>query len=55
MVYHWASAKVPLSPKQQAIIEVARIVEPGGVGDQGGGERGQVEQLVPVGAVAGQA
>jgi len=44
----------PLQPEQQAIVEVARRVDPVLVGDQRPGEGAEVEQLVPVGRGAGK-
>ena len=44
----------PLQPQDEPVVEVARMVDTVGVGDQGVGQRTQVKQLIPVGVVAGQ-
>ena len=48
-------AELALEPEQDAVIELAGIVDTGLVQDQRVGVRGQLEQSVPVGVVAGQA
>jgi len=40
--------------QQQPIVEHRRVVDAVGVGDEGVGHPGQVQQPVPVGIVAGQ-
>jgi hypothetical protein len=37
-----------LQPEQQPVVEVGRRIDAVGVGDQGGGQRAQVQQLMPV-------
>src|SRR5580658_2984744 len=44
-----------LETEHEAVVEVARVVEAIGVGDQRSGQRAEVEQTVPVGIVARQA
>jgi hypothetical protein len=39
----------------KAVVEVARVIEAIGVGDQRSSERAEVEQAVPVGIVAREA
>ena len=43
-----------LQTEHQPVVEVGRMVDAVGVGDQRVGQRAQVQQLVPVGVVAGQ-
>jgi hypothetical protein len=43
-----------LQAEHQPVVELGRMVDPVRVRDQRVGQRGQVEQLVPVGVVAGQ-
>ena len=43
-----------LHPQHQPVIEQRRMIEAVGVGDQGVGHPGQVQQPIPVGVVAGQ-
>ncbi len=44
----------PLQPEQHPVVEVGRVVEPVLIGDQHVEGGGQLQQLVPVQAVAGQ-
>jgi hypothetical protein len=44
----------PLQPEHQAVVEIGRVIHPVSVGDQSVGDRAQVQQLIPVGVVAGQ-
>jgi hypothetical protein len=44
----------PLHPQHQPVVEQRRVVDAVGVGEQGVGHPGQVQQPVPVGVVAGQ-
>jgi hypothetical protein len=37
-----------LQPQQQPVVEIDRRIDAVGVGDQGGGQRAQVQQLMPV-------
>jgi len=41
-----------LETEDEAVVEVARVIQAVGVGDQRSGERTEVEQAVPVGIVA---
>ena len=43
-----------LEPEHEAVVEIARVIDPVGVGDQRVGQRAQIQQLIPVGVVAGQ-
>ena len=43
-----------LHPQDEPVVEQRRMVDAVGVGDQGVGHPGQLEQPVPVGVVAGQ-
>ena len=43
-----------LEPQYEAVVEIARVIDAVGVGDQGVGDRTQIQQLIPVGVVAGQ-
>ena len=45
----------PLQPEQEPIVEVAGVIKPVLVADQGGAEGAELEQAAPVGVVAGQA
>ena len=49
-----ASDMVSFHAEQQAVVEQSRMVDAVGVGDQGVGHPGQVQQPIPVGVVAGQ-
>jgi hypothetical protein len=42
-------------PKQQAVVVVARLKDPGTVGEQGSDHRREVKQGIPVGVVAREA
>ena len=44
-----------LKPQNETIVEVGGVIDPVSVGDQGVGQRAQIQQLIPVGVVAGQA
>jgi hypothetical protein len=44
----------PLQPQQQPVVELHRVVDAVGVGQQRSRQRAQLQQLVPVGARAGQ-
>jgi hypothetical protein len=44
----------PLQSEHEAIVEIGRVIHPVSVGDQRVGDRTQVQQLIPVGVVAGQ-
>jgi hypothetical protein len=43
-----------LQTKQQAVIELTRVVDAVSVADQGIGETAEVEQTIPVGIVTGE-
>ena len=43
-----------LQTEHQPVVEIRRVVDAVGVGDQRVGQRAQVQQLIPVGVVAGQ-
>jgi hypothetical protein len=43
-----------LQPEHQPIIEIRWVVDTVGVGDQGVGQGTQIQQLIPVGVIAGQ-
>ena len=53
----WSSASdiVPFQPEHQPVVEVGRVIEPVPIGDQRVGHGAQIEELVPVGVVAGEA
>ena len=43
-----------LQAEHQPVVEIGRVVDAVGVGDQRVGQRAQIQQLIPVGVVAGQ-
>ena len=43
-----------LEPQHESVVEIGRVIDAVGVGDQGVGDRAQIQQLIPVGVVAGQ-
>ena len=43
-----------LKPQHESVIEIGRVIDAVSVGDQRVGDRAQIQQLVPVGVVAGQ-
>ena len=43
-----------LEPQHQSVIEISRVIDAVRVSDQSIGDRAQIQQLVPVGVVAGQ-
>jgi hypothetical protein len=43
-----------LHPEQQPVVEQGRVVNTIGVGDEGVGHSGQIQQPIPIGVVAGQ-
>ena len=47
-------ADLPFHPEDQAVVEVPRVVEAVLVADQGAGHGADLQELVPVGVVAGQ-
>ena len=47
-------ADLPFHPEHQPVVEVARVVEAVLVADQGAGHGADLQELVPVGVVAGQ-
>jgi hypothetical protein len=46
--------ELPFHAQEEPVIEVPRVVEAVFVADQGAGHAAQLEELVPVGGVAGQ-
>ena len=41
-----------LEPEHEPVIEIGRVIDAVSVGDQGVGDRAQIQQLIPVGVVA---
>ena len=44
-----------LQSQHQTVVVVARVIQAVGVGDQGVGQRAQIQQVIPVGVTPGQA
>ena len=47
-------AELPLHPRDQAVVKIPRVVEAVFVADQGAGHGADLQELMPVGVVAGQ-